>query len=78
MCTAGLVVEFQELGADLGIIDFTEGVFVEETFAGGAVIGAEPGVGLDWRAVDVPGEDVGRNRARFFVARDLMRSASMA
>jgi hypothetical protein len=65
----GTIVLLQEFGADLWVIDFAEGVFVEEAFARGTVIGAEPGVRLHRGAVDVPGHDVGGNGAAVFVAR---------
>lgn len=59
----------EESGAGGGKVDTANGVFVAQGFGRGAEVGAEPGVGFDRGAVDVPRVDVERHRAGSVVAR---------
>ena len=63
---AGVVlaaVFLEQRRANLGDRNLEQGVLIAEAFAAGAVVGAEPGVDLHGRAVDVEGCDVRRHGA---------------
>jgi len=68
----GTAILREQRGACLGNINTAARVLVGETLAGGAVVGAEPGVGRDGRAVGVKGENVGGQGAGILVARIAM------
>ena len=61
-------VFLEQRRADLGNRNLQQGVLVAQAFAARAVIGAEPGVDLDGRAVDVERRDVGRYRSGVRIA----------
>ena len=64
----GAAVEFEQFGAEGGVVDLAAGVGGAQTLAGRAGVSAKPSVGLDGGAVGVVGKNVGLDRAGFFVA----------
>ena len=58
----------EERGAEFGEVDLPQGLVIAQAFAARAVVGAEPGVGLDRGAVGVEGHHVGGDRAGMLVA----------